>query len=83
MPNRNKIEWLRAAAKEGFHDIERGDYVTLRSGKEIDDFIDQLGEEAFAEFAARQNSCGGQPIVAAGRLSSRPGRAESASWTSR
>jgi antitoxin ParD1/3/4 len=45
-----KIEWLRAAAKEGFDDIELGDYVTLRSGKEIDDFIDQLGEEASAEF---------------------------------
>ena len=28
-----KIEWLRAAAKEGFDDIERGDYATLRSGK--------------------------------------------------
>jgi antitoxin ParD1/3/4 len=25
-----KIEWLRAAAKEGFDDIECGDYVTLR-----------------------------------------------------
>ena len=50
-----KIEWLRAAAKEGFDDIERGDYVTLRSGKEIDDFIDRLGEEASAEFAAGQN----------------------------
>jgi antitoxin ParD1/3/4 len=49
-----KIEWLRAAAKEGFDDIERGDYVTLRSNKEIDDFIDQLGEEASAEFADEQ-----------------------------
>ena len=47
-----KIEWLRAAAKEGFDDIERGDYVTLRSAKEIDDLIDRLGEEASAEFAA-------------------------------
>ena len=50
-----KIEWLRAAAKEGFDDIERGDYVTLRSGREIDDFVDQLGVEASAEFAAEQN----------------------------
>jgi antitoxin ParD1/3/4 len=50
-----KIEWLRAAAKEGFDDIDRGDYVTLRSGKEIDDFIDRLGEEASAEFRAEQN----------------------------
>ena len=50
-----KIEWLRAAAKEGFADIERGDYVTLRSGQEIDDFIDQLGVEASAELAAEQS----------------------------
>jgi len=50
-----KLEWLRGAAKEGFDDIERGDYVTLRSGKEIDDFIDRLGEEASAEFATDRN----------------------------
>ena len=48
-----RLEWLRAA-KVGFDDIERGDYVTLRSAAEIDDFIDQLGEEASAEFASRQ-----------------------------
>ena len=47
-----KIEWLRAAAKEGFDDIKRGDYVTLRSGKEVDGFIDRLAEEASVEFAA-------------------------------
>jgi antitoxin ParD1/3/4 len=44
--DRAKIAWLRAAAEDGFDDIERGDYVTLRSGREIDDFIDRLGEEA-------------------------------------
>ena len=49
-----KIEWLRAAAKEGFDDIERANYVTVRSGKEIDDLIDQLGAEASVEFAAGQ-----------------------------
>ena len=54
LEDKAKIEWLRAAAKEGFDDIERGDYVTLRSGKAIDDFIDQLGEEASAEFAAER-----------------------------
>ena len=37
-----KIEWLRAAAKEGFDDIDRGDYVTLRSPEEIDNFVDQI-----------------------------------------
>ena len=49
-----KLEWLRAAAKEGFDDIERGHYVTFRSGKEIDEIIDQLGEEARTEFATER-----------------------------
>ena len=46
-----RLEWLRAAAQEGFADIERGEYVTMRSGEEIDDYIDQLADEAAAEFA--------------------------------
>ena len=50
-----RLEWLRAAAKEGFDDIERGDYAALRSGREIDDFIDRLAEEASAEPAAERN----------------------------
>lgn len=49
-----KIEWLRGAAKEGFDDIERGEYMTMQSDKEIDDFIDRLGEEAWAEFGAER-----------------------------
>ena len=39
-----RLEWLRAAAREGFDSIERGDYVTLRSGEEIEAFIDQDSE---------------------------------------
>ena len=37
-----KIEWLRSAAKAGFDEIERGDYVTLRSDQDIDHLVDQL-----------------------------------------
>ena len=37
-----KIEWLRDAAKEGFDAADRGDYVTLRSDREIDDFVDRV-----------------------------------------
>ena len=50
--DRAKLEWLRAAAREGFDDIERGDYVSLRSGKEIDECVDRLAKEAPAEFQA-------------------------------
>jgi antitoxin ParD1/3/4 len=36
-----RLEWLRAAAREGFDAADRGDYVTLRSDDEIEDFVDQ------------------------------------------
>jgi antitoxin ParD1/3/4 len=51
-----KLEWLRAAAKEGFDDIERGDYVTLRSEKDIEEFMHQVDEEALAELAVERQS---------------------------
>jgi antitoxin ParD1/3/4 len=47
-----RLEWLRAAVKEGIDDIERGDYVTLRSDREIKDFMRQLRKEAAREPAA-------------------------------
>src|ERR1700720_455390 len=50
-----RLEWLRAAAKEGFDDIERGDYVSLRSDREIEDFIHQIGKEVSTELAAEKN----------------------------
>jgi len=49
-----KIEWLRSAAKEGIDDIERGDYVTLRSDREIDDFVDQVRQEASKRLVAER-----------------------------
>jgi antitoxin ParD1/3/4 len=50
-----KIEWLRSAAKEGFDDIDRGDYVTLRSDQDIDEFMQQVGKEASAELAVERD----------------------------
>ena len=47
-----KLEWLRHAAREGFDAINRGDYVALRSGKEIDAFVDELRKEASDELDA-------------------------------
>ncbi len=52
--DRAKIEWLRAAAKEGFDAIKRGDYTTLRSKTEIDDFLGQIQEEVSAELDAER-----------------------------
>jgi antitoxin ParD1/3/4 len=47
-----RLNWLRAAVKEGFDDMERGDYVTLRSDREIKDFMRRLRKEAAGEPAA-------------------------------
>jgi antitoxin ParD1/3/4 len=49
-----KIEWLRAAAKEGFDAADRGDYVTLNSEEELDVFLDQVHEEVSTELAAER-----------------------------
>ena len=49
-----KIEWLRAAAKEGFDAFDRGDYVTLNSEEDLDAFLDQIHEEVSAELAAER-----------------------------
>ena len=48
-----KLEWLRGAAKEGFDAADRGDYVTLRSDQEIDDFVDQVRREVSEKLVAK------------------------------
>ena len=37
-----KLEWLRAAAKEGFDAFDRGEYVELNSRDEMDDFLHKI-----------------------------------------
>lgn len=44
-----KLKWLRAAAKEGFDALDRGDYVALNSEKEIGEFLSKIHEEVSAE----------------------------------
>jgi len=36
LEDRAKLEWLRAASKEGFEAIDTDDYTTLNSHKEMD-----------------------------------------------
>ena len=48
-----RLEWLRAAVKEGVDDMERGDCETLRSGREIGDFVRRLRTEAANKPAAK------------------------------
>ena len=54
LEDKAKLKWLRTAAKEGFDDIERGDYVTLRSDRDIEEFMRKVGEEASAELEAQR-----------------------------
>jgi antitoxin ParD1/3/4 len=49
-----RLQWLRAAVKEGIDDIERGDYVTLRSGREIDSFMRRFRKEVVAKRGNRR-----------------------------
>jgi antitoxin ParD1/3/4 len=50
--NLARLEWLRAAARKGFEAFERGDYVTLRSIEEVEQFVEQIDRAVSAEFTA-------------------------------
>lgn len=41
-----KVEWLRAAAKEGFDAMDRGDYYEFKTPEELRDFMQKVYEEA-------------------------------------
>ena len=49
-----KLEWLRAAAKEGFDQLDRGEGTEFESMDEFDAYGDQIGEEVSAEVAAER-----------------------------
>ncbi len=49
-----KLEWLRAAAKEGFAAGDRGDYTSLNSADDLDDFLEQIHDEVSAELATER-----------------------------
>jgi antitoxin ParD1/3/4 len=50
-----KIEWLRSAAKGGSDDVERGEYVTLKSRQDIGEFIRKAIEQASFELEAERS----------------------------
>ena len=43
-----------AINKDGFDAADRGDYVSLRSDREIDDFVDQVRREASWKLVANK-----------------------------
>jgi len=49
-----RLEWLRTAAAEGFEAFDEGDFVTLRSDRDIEKFVQRSSEEAFGQPAAKR-----------------------------
>jgi antitoxin ParD1/3/4 len=50
-----KIDWLRSAVKEGNDDIERGEYVSLKSRRDIKEFVRNASEQAAFELRAERS----------------------------
>ena len=51
-----KLEWLRAAAKEGFDQLDSGVGIDFESMDDFDVYIDRIGKEVSAEIAAERES---------------------------
>jgi antitoxin ParD1/3/4 len=49
-----KLEWLRAAAKEGFDQLDRGEGIEFDSMEDLDTYIDQIRTEVSAKLAAER-----------------------------
>jgi antitoxin ParD1/3/4 len=47
-----KLEWLRAAAKEGFDSIDRGEGIEFETMDDLAAYVHQIGQEVSAEVAA-------------------------------
>ena len=49
-----KLEWLRAAAKEGFDQLDRGEGIEFESMDDFDTYVDRIGSEVSAELASER-----------------------------
>ena len=49
-----KLEWLRAAAKEGFDQIDRGEGIEFETMDDLANYVRQIGEEVSAEIASER-----------------------------
>ena len=49
-----KLEWLRAAARDGFGSIDRGEGTEFESMDDLEAYIHRVGEEVSAEIAAQR-----------------------------
>ncbi len=51
-----RLEWLRAAAAEGFDEADRGEYTALRSDRDFEEFLKRVGEESAVESTRRDRA---------------------------
>src|ERR1039457_3984079 len=49
-----KDDWRRAAEKEGFDQLDRGEGIEFESMDDFDAYIDEIGDEVVAEVAAER-----------------------------
>jgi antitoxin ParD1/3/4 len=49
-----KLQWLRAAAKEGFDSIDRGEGIEFATMDDLEAYVRQMGQEVSAEIATRR-----------------------------
>ena len=48
------LEWFRVAVQEGIDASERGDYVTINSPEELDEFMEDIFQKAKAAVAGKR-----------------------------
>jgi antitoxin ParD1/3/4 len=48
-----KLQWLRAAAKEGFNSIDRGEGLEFETVDDLEDYVHQVGREVSAQVATQ------------------------------
>jgi antitoxin ParD1/3/4 len=51
-----KLEWLRAAAKDGFDQLDRGEGIEFAGMEGFDDFLDELAQEVSDQVAAERKN---------------------------
>ena len=51
--DKSKVEWLHAAATEGFSQLDRGEGIEFESMDALGAYLDRIGEEVSTEVAAQ------------------------------
>jgi len=49
-----RLQWVRAATKEGFDSIDRGEGFEFETVDDLEDYVHQVGQQVSAEIATRR-----------------------------